>query len=169
MRRRGRGVMRRPRCYFCSVDALIVVLAVFAMSSCLGSEARRMPVRYLVPTGYVGWIKIEFDVSNAPALPVKDHYLVCQIPTSGKLQTSSDIQFGVAKDEYYYYSAESQQALKVTQSGGGGMIWAGFNGQELDANKNVVQTYLQFFVGSEDEYRTHIGPPGPKNAGPIER
>ena len=162
-------MIRSFRCYFWGLDVLILISAFCATSSCLRSEPTRVPVRYLVPTGYVGWIKIEFDVSNAPPLPVEDYYLVCQIPPSGKLQTSSDIQFGVAKDEYYYYAVDSRQALKATRSDGGGMIWGGFNGKELDANKQVVQTYLEFFVGSEDEYKKHIGPPGLKDIGPIER
>jgi uncharacterized protein DUF6843 len=122
-----------------------------------------------VPDGYVSWIKINFREQNAAALPIEDGYYVARIPESGELKTSSDIEYGWAKDEYYYYSSnDTRHLLKATGWGGGGLIWGGFNGKEENSNHEVVQTYLQFFVGTEDQYKNHIGPPGIKKVGRIE-
>jgi hypothetical protein len=143
------------------------MLIFLAMSSCLQNEPRRRPVRYLIPDGYVGWVKINFRVQSAPALPIEDGYYLARMPEAGELGTSSDIEYGWAKDEYYYYVDDTRHPLKATTWGGGGFIWGGFNGQEQDPNQKVVQTYLQFFVGTEDQYKSHIGPPGVKKAGRV--
>lgn len=160
--------MRWPSFSFLSLEAAILLSAILAVSSCLQTEPRRPAVKYLIPKDYVGWIKIEYGVPGEPQLPVEDGRITCQIPSSGELRTSSEIQFGVAKDEYYYFAAGSRDLLRATGWGGGGMIWGGFNGQEFDANKQPVKTYLEFFVGSEDEYKKHLGEPGLKKPGPIQ-
>lgn len=150
------------------IDLSLLMLTLLAMGSCSQNEPRRQPVRYLIPDGYVGWIKINFREQNAAALPIEDGYSVARIPESGELKTSSDIEYGWAKDEYYYYSNDTAHLLKATGRGGGGLIWGGFNGKEENSNHEVLQTYLQFFVGTEDQYKSHIGPPGIKKHGRVE-
>src|SRR3954471_4637018 len=49
----------------------------------------RHPVVYLVPDGYVGWIRIRHG-EDAPRLDLSNGKYVCRIPGSGILSTSSD-------------------------------------------------------------------------------
>jgi hypothetical protein len=112
-------------------------------------------------------VKIQFQIKDAPAFPIEDNHYLARISESGDVKTSSDIEYGWAKDEYFYYRNDTRLPLKHTTWGGGGLIWGGFNGEESNSDKEVVQRYLQFFVGSEAEFRNNAGPPGIKKTGRI--
>jgi hypothetical protein len=127
-------------------NLILLVFMLLGATACQGRQRR--PSRYLIPEGYMGWVRVDFKVKDAPATPFEDGYYLFKFPLSGKIETSSDIEYGVAKDEYYYYSDTTRRLLKVTGWGGGGMIWTGFNGS---AQGNNEPPYEYFFVGTEDE------------------
>jgi len=52
---------------------------------------RRPPSRFLIPSGYRGWVRIEYRVSNAPQLPRDGEYLLVRLAGDGTLKTSSDL------------------------------------------------------------------------------
>ena len=113
-------------------------------------EQRRSPSRYLIPKGYVGWVRIDFNVSSAPLLEKEAGYWNFTFPESGKIQTSSEMEYGAANDEYYYFDGDSRSSLKQTGWGGGGLIWGGFNGKSEGKAQHV---YQYFFVGTEAQLR----------------
>src|SRR5438309_134376 len=94
-----------PRKYASSVLAAVVVVT----AACL--EKTRTPVVYEIPSGYVGWVRIDFEQPDAPALPVRSGERIIRIPTSGMLRTSSPFETGVAKDEYVAYSSRGESQL----------------------------------------------------------
>lgn len=119
----------------------------------------RRPNRYLIPEGFVGWVRIDYEVEGAPELPIEDGFRVYRIPSSGLLQTSSAVQSGWASDEYYYVDASGdREQLTVTARGGGGLVWpAGFSLEMSHEFRNGVATsrstgiaHEQFFVGPEE-------------------
>jgi len=123
---------------------LFVILASsFAMHAC---QQQRTPSRYLIPQGYVGWVRIDFSVSGAPQLLKENGHWNFTFPDSGKIQTSSEMEYGAVDDEYYYYSGNSRTSLKETGWGDGGMIWGGFNGKKEGNDQKI---YQYFFVGTE--------------------
>ena len=123
-----------------SVSAGLLGLACY-------NRIRLRPSRYLIPEGYVGWIRADFDVKDAPPLPIEDGSYLIKFPVSGWLQTSTEMQYGAAKGEYYYYSGELRHSLKSTGWGGGGMIWGGFTGK-----RNGTEGSCEFeFIGTEEE------------------
>jgi len=85
--------------------ALLLVLCL-ASTSALCQKQKRRPSRYLIPEGYVGWVRIDFNIVAAAPLPVEDGYLLFRFPASGRLQTSFDLEYGWALDQYYYYSGD---------------------------------------------------------------
>lgn len=110
----------------------------------------RHPTKFLIPKAYIGWIKVEYG-RNAPPLEMSNGRYVCRIPASGLLATSSPLEDGWAKDEYLYYSEDgSTEALRDTDWGGGGMIWAGSVAWDPANAKQFTQS---FYVGTEDQYR----------------
>ena len=125
-------------------------------------EKQRRSCRYLVPEGFVGWVKVYYKVEGAPALPLEDGRYLFKFPASGVLKTSSDIEYGWAQDQYFSYSEEVRQPLANTGWGEGGMIWADYNGSSAtlpmgtsssdEAAKKVTTFYGGFFVGTEAEY-----------------
>ena len=116
---------------------------------------RRPPSRFLIPSGYVGWVKIEYQVSNAPRLPHEGRYLLMRLDQNGSLQTSSDLPEGWGHDQFFYYSANFRQALSNAGWCKGGMIW----GEVIAAgdHRGKVQ---KFFVGNEDQFRMEVDPAG---------
>lgn len=130
----------------------IALLAGFAARLTIGA---RPPTgrssRFLISDGYVGWVRVEFGVSEAPSLPVVDGDYVLQVPASGLLKTSSPEQYGWAKDRYYYFSKDGARMLPDARQSGGSLIWGKINGEESGVHHK--KTYEEFFVGTEKQFR----------------
>jgi hypothetical protein len=111
-------------------------------------------VKFLIPDGYVGLIEVKYGENNTPALPIKNGTFICRIPDSGLLRTSSPLEDGWAKDEYFYYSKDgSMHALKDTGWGLGGMIWGGSaQWQQAPIGSKPAQVAQFFYVGTEERY-----------------
>src|SRR6202023_3244609 len=84
-------------------------------------------LRFLISEGHTGWVRVEFEVPDAPPLPVEAGKTVLRIPPSGILQTSSPEQYGWAKDEYFFYSSTGSRPLP--DSGPQRLIWGKINGE----------------------------------------
>jgi len=120
----------------------------------MGSVTTRHPTRYLIPSGYVGWVKIEYGDGGPPLEMSKGTY-ICRIPPSGVVPTSSQMEEGWAKDDFFYVSADGRLTkLPDTGWGGGGMIWAETisSDQEVRA-KTPNRVTESFYVGTESQYR----------------
>jgi hypothetical protein len=148
------------------VRTMIRAVAV-ALALCIAShgsvgqifDSSRPGTRYLIPDGYVGWVRIDYGVNDAHApgfgvpralpLPVDNGVVIAQIPAHGHLVTSSPMRFGGARDEYYYVANGTRKTLSQAQ--GSSMIWNKFNGRLAGA---AMQTEM-FFIGSEADYMKH--------------
>jgi hypothetical protein len=133
------------------VSALTVVLLIsFVWWLRIGAQnSTHRSSRFLIPEGYTGWVRIEFEVQDAPPLPMEGAQYVLKIPSGGVLRTSSAEQYGWATDHYYYYSAQGVHALP--DSGPAELIWGKINGEEsATAGK---RKYEEFFVGTTQQFR----------------
>jgi len=125
-------------------------------------EPARQPSRYLIPDGYVGWVNVYFEVRDAPKLPVEEGRYLFRISPSGELSTSSRLEGGIAKDDYYYVDKQDRRRrLESTGWDKGGMIWAESTGSDHKGNTN-----LRFFVGTEEQLKQY-GFKMEKQVGPI--
>lgn len=156
--------MLRRTVGFC-LPALTLLLCAFSVSVAC-QEKERVPNRYLIPNGYVGWVKVCYKVKDAHPLPIEEGHYLFTFPSSGVLNTSSDTEYGWAVDEYYYYSADhSRTKLESTGWDEGGMIWAESVGQSgkaplgVSSSKDIAEEnktfYSRFFVGTEAEYTAY--------------
>jgi hypothetical protein len=154
----GAGRMRWLGVGTCFITGLWwLSLYVVAAISMGGAPIARHPTKFLIPQGYVGWVKIEHGES-APPLEMSNGVYIYRIPASGILQTSSSLEDGWAKDEYFYYSEDgSLRALPNTTWGGGGMIWGGNIEFQLEANGIRPTRFSEtFYVGREDQYHKNV-------------
>lgn len=136
---------------------VFTVLWVAALGLWIGSSVRqatRRPSQYLIPEGYVGWARVEYQVPNAPALPVEGGRSVLRFPPDGLLRTSSAEEFGWAKDEFSYFGSGGLRPLSQTAWGGGGMIWGRVNGEATTASGK--RQYEEFFVGTEAQFKQAV-------------
>ena len=121
-----------------------------------GAVTARHPNRYLVPDGYIGWLEIKYGQKGAGDLPLINGAIVCKFPPSGLLETSSALELGSARDEYFYYTdAGSTVRLKLTGWGQGGKIWGGTDEWMDNSEHSSVNEY--FFVGTEEQFH-HLDP-----------
>ena len=132
----------------------ICSLALFlGVTGWLTIDARhsiRHSSRFLIPEGYVGWVRVEFQIKDAPPLPVEGGEYLFKFPPSGLLRTSSSEEYGWAKDHYFYYSEKGARILPDTPPGGGGLIWGQINAEE--SGPLGKKKYEEFFVGTEQQF-----------------
>ncbi len=121
-----------------------------------GCNTRR-PARFLISEGFKGWVKIAFQVPNTKPLPVEDGRWLFNLDSAGHLQTSNQLDGGIATDEFFYLSNGRRTPLHKTESCGGGSIWGVSTGSDTNSNRADREW---FFVGSEAEYRQQIDPGG---------
>jgi len=133
--------------------ALAVGLASWIAFALRGSSRRAS--RFMIPDGYVGWVKVEFGVPGAPPLPVEGGKYVVLFSPSGFLKTSTPEQSSGGRDSYYYYSDSSTRALADRTSGAGSLIWGQFHSQAFGSSGK--HTYEQFFVGTEQQFKEQVG------------
>ena len=115
-------------------------------------QTTRHPSRFLIPEGYVGWVRVEFDVSGAPPLPLEGGEYLFKFSPSGLLRTSSPEEFGWAKDRYFYYSDTGTRPLPDLGSAASArMIWGNINGE--GSGIQGKKKYEEFFVGSEEQFK----------------
>ncbi len=136
-----------------------IAVGIGTLALCLGLavwltiDARnsiRRSSRFLIPEGYVGWVRVEFQVNGASPLPVEGGEYLFKFPPSGLLRTSSSEEYGWAKDHYFYYSEKGARVLPDTPPGGGGLIWGKINGEK--SGSQGKRKYEEFFVGTEHQF-----------------
>lgn len=129
-----------------------LVLLCTSVSAVACQEKERRPSRYLIPEGYVGWVRINYKVKDAPRIPIEDGHYLFKFPESGSIDTSSDNEEGWAKDEYYYYSDDRRRQLPHEIDNE--MIWGHIIGGKTSRGQEPTK-YEEFFVGTEEEYQKY--------------
>lgn len=142
-----------------SSAAICLLLICAASVSVLSQEKRRrLPYRFLIPEGYVGWVRVDFGIAGAPALPAEGDYYILKIPLNGRLQTSSRRMI-VRGEKYYYFSDDAQYQLEINSQSDLRMIQDNFSGprpgtldEPFPGKFHSPSPYFYFFVGPTAEY-----------------
>jgi len=117
---------------------------------------RSLPVsKFLIPEGYVGWLRVEYDVECFPPIPVEDGVRILRFAGANVLETSSPMPEDAAERQYFYCAADgSERNLAADYRNGNGMIW-----QETLGSRGGKMRMFIFFVGTEEQSKTrpHTG------------
>lgn len=70
-----------------------------------------------VPRDYEGWVKITYRVEEAPALKEDDGTQILMISDSGTLQTSTHLEVGWHRDDFYWADDQSEVPRYVEVEG----------------------------------------------------
>ncbi len=138
------------------VVTVVLLIAGFAWMQKSSQHSTRVSSRFLIPEGYTGWVRVEFDMKDAPPLPVENGQYVLKIPATGALRTSSPEQYGWAKDSYFFYSATGSQQIR--DSGPDSLIWGKINGEA--SGVSGIRKYEEFFVGTKQQFKAQLGANG---------
>jgi hypothetical protein len=119
-----------------------VLLALVAVAGC---KKTRTPDKYIFAEGFTGGAVVIYNVASAPALPVVDGMIVVEFPADGVLETSSAMEDGWAKDQYFRHQGAQLKAL--SEAAGSEEVLPGYTGQTGSCPS--LQTA---FVGSKAQY-----------------
>jgi hypothetical protein len=131
------------------IATLAIVVGLVAWLGLSTPKSTRRASRFLIPEGYTGWVRVEFEVQGAPPLPEEAGQNVLRIPPNGLLRTSSPEQYGWARDAYYFYSSAGLRQLP--DSGSQSLIWGKINGEASGSSGR--QKYEEFFVGTNQQFK----------------
>ncbi len=129
------------------IPALLFSLSIASFASGQTQEAL---YRFLIPEGYVGWIRVDFEVPGTPPLPVEGDFYVLKFSDTGRLQTSSrDIQGGwTDRGQFLYYSTERPYLLRLKTAGPPELRMV--HGQF--AGPGAGHPYQYYFIGPKDVF-----------------
>jgi hypothetical protein len=150
------------------------------VSSSVGCADTRRPERLLIPQGYTGWVRVDYEVKGAPALPRENNHTLTTIPANGYLKTSSPLETGASSnDEYFFYNPKNSQQRFVIRDGTQviheesnghltGPVPIREEGSQEPQYIAPVTIHRHFFVGSQAQVRLsnryRIGPVAPAAA-----
>jgi hypothetical protein len=128
-------------------DFALIMSAAISMAAPIA----RHPTRFLIPAGYVGWVTVKYG-EDSPPLPMSNGEYICRIPDSGLLATSSMLEEGWAKDEYFYYSRTGMlESIPETGWGRGGKVWGGTVGKASNEDSDS-RRIERIYIGTEDQF-----------------
>jgi len=138
--------------------ALIVAATGYPLLTIVRKSPKKklLPIRYLLPEGYIGWVRVEYSIDRALPLPVEAAHCVVKIPESGVLVTSSKLDYTRVVDDYYYYSDRERRPLPSNSCDGSSMIWGEAMLVTQDAGSAQACSYRTFFVGTRSQYRKRV-------------
>jgi hypothetical protein len=118
------------------------------------------PSRFLVPSGFVGWVLLDYQVKDAAPAPTEGDVKLFKFSPNGRLATSSPGPDRGAADQFFYYSPDGSLAeIPTDYRNGNGLIWG-----EHQGTRDGLLAQLGFFVGTEQQFKkyqmleTHPGP-----------
>ncbi len=131
---------------------LLFVVPALALQNGTGlvqdqNQRRVLPYRFLIPEGYVGWIRVDFDVPGAPELMVVDGYYVFEFPKSGRLETSSSDVVESRRNQFFYYAGSVKHQLHVGAPITNRLVQEEFSGPGAGHSAPVPSRYRYIFIG----------------------
>ena len=111
--------------------------------------------RYLIPEGYAGWLCVTFEVLGAPPLLIEDGFTVVRFPADGRAVTSTALQGGEMRDEFYFYFSDRRMPFDAAKNLGGGYTVSGPPNlpglmYKFWVSPNATVDYPRFVAGKAD-------------------
>jgi hypothetical protein len=128
----------------------LCIACTFVASKC---KERRTPEVYEIPSTFRGEVEIEFERPECPPLEIRETKRIFKVPTSGMVCTSSSMQTGWSRDEFWLVDDRGGRQAITENPGKAQMIWGASGATEMESNKRKPRHFERFFVGTEIEYR----------------
>jgi hypothetical protein len=120
------------------------------------AQDRSVPIsKFLIPQGYVGWLRVEYEVEGAPPIPIENGVKIFRFTGANVLETSSQMPEDTAERRYFYHAEDaSERDLAADYRDGKGKIW-----QEHPGSRGGKMCLFEFFVGTEEQSEIRRPPP----------
>lgn len=135
---------------------VVLVAALFGPTVFDLAVHRRAPERYLIPNGFTGWVRIDYQQKGAPSLPSENGHRLLKLNPQGAAATSSNAPSGHGADDFFSYSTDAEHRVPLSNAGvcKDGMIW----GLQTMIDSRTSMPFTRFFVGTEEQYRREVDP-----------
>lgn len=139
------------------IGLFVVIISTFGLltSGVAQNRDSSLPYRFLIPEGYVGWVRVDFDVASAPPLPIEEGYRIFKFTESGRLQTSSSDIVESRRNQFFYYSGRGTHLLKVGGPLNRRLVQEEFSGPGPGHLSPVPNRYRYIFIGPRDAFEKH--------------
>ena len=86
----------------------LLIAMICMVSGCSYLDTRRS-IDFVVPKGYVGWIRVKYNVFGTQPLPIRNGRYAARIPANGLLKTSTLEEEGWGRDQFYFINKSGQE------------------------------------------------------------
>ena len=136
------------------------VLSLLGIAAC--SLGAPKPVRYVLPSGTVGWVKIAYDRSDGKELAVENGHAVMLISDSLKVTTRNRMNKSWEGSEFYYKGADGKLVRLSSKDGDQRMLWGLEKTSDSDGDREV------FFVGKQGDFTKVFNASGDMGTGLLD-
>jgi hypothetical protein len=119
--------------------------AALGLTACSHSQASR-PTRYILKSGASGWVKIIYNRSDAPELPVQDGFAVVNVLPDMVIRTRSPMNSTWDGSEFYYQTPDGKRVKLSSKDDAQRLLWG------LDKTSDSNGDRESFFVGKDSEF-----------------
>ena len=108
----------------------------------------------VIPQGFAGWARIEYQVPGAAELPLEGGQYLIVIPKSGFVATSSKPESGFGDDQYFQVDDHGvRSALTIEQGDPKAAAIRARKMFTMGTPERPNRTFGAFFVGTENAYQ----------------
>lgn len=139
------------------IGLFVAIISTFGLLTSGVAQKRdlSLPYRFLIPEGYVGWVRVDFDVATAPPLPIEEGYRIFKFTESGRLQTSSSDTVDSRRNQFFYYSERGTHLLEVGGPLNRRLVQEEFSGPGPGHLAPVPNRYRYIFIGPRGAFEKH--------------
>lgn len=95
-----------------AASAGLLLSGLLILSGCHSHSKREV---WLIPDGFVGWLRLDYSVPGAPPLPTESGRYIVRMPRSGQMRTSTANNPSIDQNEYYSDDANGRHPLRFSR------------------------------------------------------
>ena len=152
-----------------AVALIVLTLITGVVCGLRSAERTRHPNKFLIPSGYTGWVVIEHGVKGLPPTKREGDYLVYRFPPNGRVKTSSPLELGIeqgnTQDKAYYVAYNSltpiPDAWPAKHTASDVLFWYWGTGGAIP--EDGIPLIEADFIGTESQHTQAERGPGPNS------
>lgn len=137
-----------------SSDRILLCAGLLIRAACRPAWKREL---WIIPSDYVGWLRLDYSVTDQPALPLENGRYIVRMPGAGRMQTSSMNTAPIDTNEYTVEDSTGRHRLEAFSStftprryGIQNAYWVG----SVSGNKSEAR-FRCVFVGTLSDFQTN--------------
>ena len=132
-----------------------VRLLLWVGISVLAACHRTPKERWVIPKGYVGWLRLDYGIATQPALPIENGRYLVRMPPAGRMQTSSAGKGWIGGIEYVVEDSAGGHTLEWFQRGLNPRygVQNAFMVSRGPGSHKPIARFTCVFVGTRTDYR----------------